>query len=122
MLKLSDKIKIIKEELKCKNYNELAYKIGVNETRIKTLASKKGSPSLAEEEIRILVEKFNFNIYWLVLGKGNTYQENDNINISEFNHEDIIKEITQLLEYAPNQYLNIIKEKLINFKKLIEDN
>lgn len=142
MSNINDRIKIIKEELKCKNYKELSELMGVKESRIKTLASNKSASSFSEEEIRTLVKKFNFNMYWIVLGQGDIYEEskkekvnihangnnnnivngnmngNVNINTSEFNHGADIKEIITLLQYAPSEFLNIIKERLKKFKEL----
>jgi len=119
MSNANDRIKIIKQELKCKNYKELADLMGIKEGRIKTLASSKStSSSFSEEELKILVKKFDFNMYWLVLGEGEMYRDakKDNINIeingtknnstvngnihintSEFNHGADIKEILDLL-------------------------
>lgn len=140
MSNANDRIKTIKQELECKNYKELADLMGVKEGRIKTLASSKStSSSFSEEELKILVKKFDFNMYWLVLGEGEMYRNNNNdkinieingnknnstvngninINTSEFNHGHDIKEIIDLLQYAPSEFLNILKERLKKFREL----
>jgi hypothetical protein len=85
---------------------------------------------------------YDININWLLTGKGEMHLEEPtspsgvggnnniaigsnstvngsfNINTSDFNHSNDIKEIVELLQFAPSGFLTIIKEKLQAFKKM----
>jgi len=69
---IQERIKTIKSSLKCSNQKELALKMGVNETRVKSLESGRAK-EFKSDEIETLVEKFDFNAYWLLTGKGEKY-------------------------------------------------
>ncbi|MDQ7084414.1 MAG: helix-turn-helix transcriptional regulator [Sulfurovum sp.] len=51
----------------------------------------------------------------IIVGNGNG---SININTEKFNHKEDIKDIIELLEFAPAGFLTIIKEKLLAFKKM----
>lgn len=70
MSTIKERVKIIKDVLKCPNQLALAEKMGTNEVRIKTLESGKAK-SFKTEEIELLVENYDLDPYWLMTGKGN---------------------------------------------------
>ncbi len=106
----------------------------------RTLADYEKGTSEPKVSLITLVAKIcNIDSYWLLTGKGNmhleeptstttasnnsiavsgTVQGNINLNTSDFNHSEDIRDIVELLQYAPSAFLTTIKTKLEKFKEL----
>ena len=98
----------------------------------------KGERDIPTELSIKINQLFNVSLDWLLTGKGEMYLDkgtsntvigsnnvigsgnNVNINMSQFDHKDDIKEIIELLQYAPSGFLDTIKDKLKQFKELSE--
>jgi len=99
------------------------YENGVSEPKASTLLG--------------IAEKCNIDISWLLTGKGSMRNDesisvvathnsiavghnnsNISINTASFDHGHEIKEIVELLQYAPSAFLGQVKERLLEFKKL----
>lgn len=97
----------------------------------------KVNPSM--EFVAKLTNMFNINSNWLLTGKGSMFISEDSrdsntniqngdgniaingnitINTSDYNHSNDIKEIIELLHFAPSGFLTIIKDKLKSFKDM----
>jgi len=82
-------------------------------------------------------QMFNISMDWLLTGKGPMRNDesisvvathnsiavghnnsNVSINTASFDHGHEIKEIVELLQYAPSAFLGQVKERLLEFKKL----
>jgi len=126
------------EELGIKKDNEFCKKYDI---KASTLSSWKKRDSVPYEVIEEISQNENLSLDYILLGKkdyqndnsieingdknkskieqGNTtINGNININTSEFNHGHDIKEIIDLLQYAPSEFLNILKERLKKFREL----
>jgi len=140
-----ENIKSILERLqilyKAPNNRQLAEKMNVNYNTLNTWIKRESIPY---ELLHGIVQNENISMDWLFRGKGemrpitvnrddstkdnssnktignnnNILNGNININTSEFNHGADIKEIIDLLQYAPSEFLNILKERLKKFKEL----
>jgi len=111
--------------------DEFAELLCAPKSRISDLERGK-TKNIKAEEFETLTEKYDVDATWLLTGKGNISQKVNNaavginngnmtINTSNFNHSTEIKEIIELLAYAPPTYLNKIKEKLEDFKQMVEE-
>ena len=142
---LKERLKSLRKSLKMGSAKELANSLNIAEYKIKDIESGKVK-SLKAEYAENLEEKFSVNGWWLLTGKGEmflndekssnivnngvgivghnsiavggTINGNININTSDYNHADDIKEIIELLKFAPSGFLTIIKDKLKSFKKM----
>ncbi len=87
-----------------------------------------------------LERMYKINPWWLLSGEGemqkhleqkpsinagdnsviatNIENSHININANDFNHSEDIKEIIELLKYAPSDFLNTVKSKLKQFKSI----
>lgn len=120
----------MKEVTSSRRYEDLAEILGV---KLTTINNWKKRNSIPEKNILKCVHLTNCDYNWLltgdkkevsnsIVGDNSMIVGNNNgnisINTSKFNHKDDVREIIELLEYAPSGFLTIIKEKLLAFKKL----
>jgi len=129
-MSLSSRFKQMRKKLNL-TQKELADILGTPTQRITDIETGKVK-NIKNNEIVILEKKYDINPLWVLTGDGNLFK-NDNgmivginngnmtINTSSFNHSQEIKEIISLLKYASPQYLNTIKQKLEQFKKMSEE-
>lgn len=136
MEELKDRVKYLRNALKIGSQEKLAEILNVNGARVKSIETGRVKDMTAQEA-NILVKKFNLNIDWLLTGKGTMWNEesasvvathnsiavghnnsNISINTASFDHGHEIKEIIELLQYAPSAFLGQVKERLLEFKKL----
>jgi len=104
-----------------------------------TLSTWKKRDSIPYEKIALIANDNNISFDWLLTGKGkmlikeedksnsNTVGNNNlvvngantiKINTQNFNHSKDIKNIIELLDYAPNNFLLKVQEKLEQFKNM----
>ncbi len=108
-----DEIKVL---LNIKTDQELAETLGVGYHAMVAWLQRDKIPS---KWMRIIDTKINIkNETGMIVGINNG---NMTINTSTFNHSDQIRDIIELLKYAPPGYLDIIKTKLEEFKKFSEE-
>jgi len=124
------------------NKKEFASKLGITAQGYNNYF--KGEREIPTDLSIRINQLFNVSLDWLLTGKGEMYlgkegntisngvvmgnniqingQNNGDItiNTNRFSHKNDIREIIELLEYAPSGFLTIIKEKLQQFKKLSE--
>jgi len=131
-----NRLKEVRKYLKL-TQQQLADEIGEKWHKIKDVETNKNKLSVdIADKLR---EKYSISFDWLLTGKGEmcltepttpsntlnnsvliqgTTNGNININTEKFNHKEDIKEIIELLEYAPAGFLTIIKSKLQAFKDM----
>jgi len=129
MSSLAKRLKQLRLELNM-TQNDLSHILGIPKQRIADIESGKVK-NLRGEEIVSLERKYKISPIWLSTGDGEMFINkgtviginNGNISISAatFDHTGIVKEIIELLKYAPPGYLDIIKNKLEEFKKMSEE-
>lgn len=121
----------MKEVTSSRTYQELA---DILEIKLATIDNWKKRHFVPEKNLLKCVHLTNCDYDWLVTGEkketsnsivGNNgviidggHGNNININISQFDHKEDIKEIIELLQYAPSNFLDTVKDKLYEFKKL----
>lgn len=119
----------MKEITRSKTYQDLAE---ILEIKLATIDNWKKRDSVPEKNLLKCVHLTKCDYHWLVTGEkketsnsiiGNNGLiidggHNININISQFDHKEDIKEIIELLQYAPSSFLDSVKDKLYEFKKL----
>ncbi len=99
---------------------------------------EQGKVSIPHTFLIKINEQYNISIDWLLTGRGEMFfnQNNSfsnisnsnvvnnstiNINSKDYNDEDDIKDIIELLKYAPKQFLHKLREKLKQIKNVTED-
>ncbi len=117
---------------------QIADELGLKIHNIRDMET--GKQKIGAEIATLIEEKFSINGWWLLTGKGKMTESEAqaspkltnvsmtdsnlaingtiNINTSAFNHSEDIKEIVELLQFAPSGFLTIIKTKLNQFKEL----
>jgi len=129
-MSLSERLQKIRKEFNL-TQKELADLVHSPRQRITDMEIGKVK-NIKGHEIEALEKKYKLNPLWISTGNGSMYQFNHgavvgvnngniSINTSSFNHGQEIKEIIELLKYASPQYLNMIKQKLEEFKKMSEE-
>jgi len=139
--KVIDILNRLYEELGIKKDNEFCKQYDI---KASTLSSWKKRDSIPYEIIEEISQNENLSLDYILLGRRTSQNENNikvsantnnsnigsnnvvngdingniNINTSEFNHGHDIKEIIDLLQYAPSTFLNILKDRLKKFKEL----
>lgn len=113
---LLDEIKYI---LNIKTDQELAETLGVGYHAMVAWLQRDKVPDKWKNIIKNKTLQNNNNF----IGLKNVGINNGHISISAatFDHTGIVKEIIELLKYAPPGYLEIIKNKLEEFKKMSEE-
>ncbi len=120
-------------EFDVSKFKDLALKLGVSENTIDVWKRRKNIP---EKNLLKCVHLTDCDYNWLLTGDkkevshsvigdnnvniGNGNGNNVHINISQFDHKDDIKEIIELLRYAPSGFLDTVKDRLKQFKELSE--
>lgn len=136
---MSDLLEIIDKMKKISNVKSDKEVAKLLKTKADTLSQWKTRNKIPFKELLEYSNIQNISLNWLLTGKGEMYltdkthkninsniitggQINGDINMSvnmaQFNHTEDIKEIIELLKYAPSGFLSIIKNKLIQFKEL----
>lgn len=105
----------LKYELRLKTDADLAEYLGVTPSALTKWKSRDELPYKWQVKIKELIKGNSHGIY---VGKNNGSMT---INTSSFNHSEEIKSIIELLQYAPSAYLDIMKQKLEQFKKMSEE-
>ena len=127
MVNIEDILTRLKEHYIISNSSTLVKTISVNKNTISTWQSRNTIPFKILIDIS-LNEKISLD--WLLFGLGKKTQknslQNENIvyltlNIKKYNDEQEIQNIIKLFEYAPKQYLNIIKKELENIKNILNN-
>lgn len=129
-MSLSSRFKEIRKKLNL-TQKELADILGSPAQRITDIETGKVK-NIKNNELGTLEKQYDINPLWVLTGDGNLLKNdtgmivginngNMTINTSSFNHGQEIKEIIGLLKYASPQYLNTIKQKLEEFKKMSEE-
>jgi len=129
-MSLSHRLKEIRKKFNL-TQKELAAILGSPPQRITDIETGKVK-NINNIELGTLEKQYDINPLWVLTGDGNILKNdkamivgvnngNMTINTSSFNHSQEIKEIINLLQYAPPGYLNKIKEKLEEFKKISEE-
>lgn len=83
-------------------------------------------------EIEALEKEYKLNPLWITTGNGSMYNCNHgtvvgvnngniSVNTSDFNHSTDIKEIIELLHFAPPAYLAKLKKKLEEYKYFFDN-
>lgn len=129
-MSLPKRLKELRKEFNL-TQKELSEVLNCPQQRITDLETGKVK-NIKSTEVAILENKFDINPLWILTGDGNILK-NDNgmivgvnngnmtINTSSFNHSEEIREIINLLQFASPQYLNTLKKKLEDFKKMSEE-
>jgi ribosomal protein S16 len=123
------------------NNRKLSEKIDINYNTISTWV-KRGS--IPYDKLHNIVQRESISFDWLLTGKGQMHPEEPansssvainnsvgnvvnstvsggiHINTNDFNHSEDIKEIIELLKFAPSGFLTILKNKLLSFKELAQ--
>jgi len=132
-MSIAQRLKEIREELHL-TQNKLADEIDIKLDRVVGLENGR-IKKLTPEEVDALEAKFSINRSWLINGKGNmilnkngsgstvvgVINGNMTINTSTFDHPEHVKEIIELLKFAPPPLLDSFKEKLLKIKDITED-
>lgn len=132
LVRLYSALKISKDKEFCDKYD----------IKANTVSSWKKRNSVPYELIQEISQNENISFDWILSGKGSMYLKEDSIaqnnsvmisgntnnsniingnisiNTSNFNHSEDIKDIVELLQYAPSNFLMQIKERLEKFKEL----
>jgi len=126
---LSQRLRKIRRDSEL-NQKEFADSLGMTSQRISELERGK-LKNLKPDEISKLKEIYNVDTLWLTTGEGKFSVDkgaivgvnngNMTFNTSNFNHGEEVREILELFNYAPPEYLKKIKERLENFRKLTDD-
>jgi transcriptional regulator with XRE-family HTH domain len=129
MSSLSKRLKQLRLELQL-TQKELSDVLDIPKQRIADMEAGKVK-NLRGNEIASLEKQYKINPIWLSTGEGEMFinkgtiigVNHGNISISGsiFDHTDIVKDIIELLKYAPPGYLEIVKAKLEEFKKFSEE-
>jgi len=115
--------------------DELATSLNIGRTTIIDYEKGKSEPKVST--LIKMSEICTVNELWLLTGKGSMRNDesisvvathnsiavghnnsNISINTASFDHGHEIKEIVELLQYAPSAFLGQVKERLLEFKKL----
>lgn len=105
----------LKYQLKIKTDSALAEYLGVSPSALTKWLSRNELPSKWQIKINNMLSAKD---------KGVLVVENNghiSVNTSTFNHSAEVKDIIELLKYAPPGYLEIVKAKLEEFKKFSEE-
>lgn len=100
------------------NNRKLSKEININYNTISTWIKRDTIPY---STLHNIVEDKNVSFDWILTGVGETpisKDNNINLKLSDYNHSDDIKEIVELLKFAPSGFLTILKDKLKHFKEL----
>lgn len=129
-MNLSQRLRKIRKD-KDLSQKEFADILGTTSQRISELERGK-LKNLKPEEISRLKEEYNIDTLWITTGEGK-YKNAENgtivgvvngdmiINTSNFDHPEDIKELIELLKFAPSPLLDSFKEKLLKIKDITED-
>lgn len=106
----------VKEAYGVSSDEELAIKLGISKASIDKWIQRNKIP----DKWKIILGQmshldFNFGIQ---IANNSTINGNVNINTSEFNHSEDIKELISLLKYAPSDFITTVIERLRKFKSL----
>ena len=131
MKEIEQQLERIFKLLDVKNKSQLAIKLGIRNNTVSSWI-KRGKIPLKNLE-KIVNEK-NTSIEYLQNGNTDTLKNKSNvnnglmlngdingvinINTNDFNHKNDIKEIIELLKYAPSGFLENLKTKLNEFKNM----
>jgi len=111
-----DFINKIKKEYGLTSDEELALKLGISKYSIDKWIQRDKIPDKWQI---ILGQKPSLtNHHGIQIANNSTINGNITINTSLFNHSEDIKEIVELLQFAPIGFLKQVKERLQKFKEL----
>lgn len=106
----------IKEKYGVSSDEELAVKLGTSKASIDKWIQRNTIP---DKWKIILGQKSHLDSnLGIQIANNSTINGNVNINTSEFNHSEDIKELINLLKYAPSDFITTVIERLRKFKSL----
>ncbi len=137
MRKIDPILNRIKQVLRVNTDREMTEKWGIKYSTLDTWKSRDKIPS---KRLKEFAQNESISLDWVLYGDKNSHIEensikngekmrvigdgnttlngNININTQQFNHADDIEEIINLLQYAPSEFLSIVKDKLKKYKEI----